>query len=62
MSDRRNFPRRKIIQITSQSDTDEKVAAVTALCDDGTVWQIYFKNNLWSDWEKLPKIPQREES
>ena len=53
---------RKIIQITATTGSDslsrQHVWDCTALCDDGSLWLL--KN--FSEWEKLPGIPQDEDT
>lgn len=44
---------RKIVQITSCFH--EQCPITTALCDDGTLWQIGYFNK---GWDKYPEIPQ----
>ncbi len=47
---------RKIIQITTDTDaTDSAFWGITALCDDGTVWQL---PEYESGWNRVPDIPQ----
>ena len=49
---------RKIIQITTDTDaTDNEFWGITALCDDGTVWQLL---DYESGWNRVPDIPQDE--
>ena len=54
---------RKIVQIAAtQGVVDGAMGGVTALCDDGTVWELYdLCGDGWSDWRRLPAIPQTEE-
>ncbi len=57
---------RKVIQITTDSQPDssswEAWCCLTALCDDGTIWELMFnKLERKRVWEKLPEIPQVEE-
>lgn len=44
---------RKVIQISQSTGNDEWHCS--ALCDDGTMWDI---NNIDEDWVQLPDIPQ----
>ena len=52
---------RKIIQISGESipgDTqNEHWFNLTALCDDGTLWEFY---GLTPAWRRLPSVPQDE--
>ena len=48
---------RKIIQIAYGGEYQD-IDLTTALCDDGTVWQIGIFEQGWS---KFPGIPQDEE-
>ena len=49
---------RKIIQITTDTDaTNNDFWGITALCDDGTVWQL---PEYESGWNRVPDIPQDE--
>ena len=57
---------RKIIQISTDSQPSSKDweawYTTTALCDDGTVWELdcgpsFEKNKVW---KKLPDIPQTD--
>lgn len=51
---------RKVIQIaTTQDSTNDSVISVTALCDDGSIWQTSHIYS-WREWKKLPDIPQRK--
>ncbi len=47
--------KRKIIQI-AYGDTKDGFLNVLALCNDGTLWEL-FK----ADWVKIPDIPQDKE-
>ena len=55
---------RKIIQIAvdSQPYTPDFVGwnCVTALCSDGTVWELNEPQSRDAEWKKLPDIPQGE--
>lgn len=46
---------RKIIQIAATPETKNSFRTVFALCDDGTVWDIFESGD---GWELLPPIPQ----
>ena len=46
---------RKIIQIAAIPETKNSFRTVFALCDDGTVWDIFESGD---GWELLPPIPQ----
>lgn len=48
---------RKVIQI-SYGTTDE-TDTVCALCNDGSVWELYFDHEVSKRiWKRLPDIPQ----
>ena len=54
---------RKIIQIAVESQPDSpswnSFYTVTALCDDGTVWELDFNRETQQrEWHKVPDIPQ----
>ena len=49
---------RKIIQIATDVDTEDPYFwGITALCDDGTVWQFA---NGFKGWRRVRDIPQDE--
>lgn len=58
--------KRKIIQITADSEAPIPGASsgwitITALCNDGTVWDLDYdhtKNPSVRRWTKLPPIPE----
>lgn len=57
---------RKIIQICTDSQpSDEHWEAwsiLTALCDDGTLWEINCNDKISTQtWRKLPNIPQSDD-
>lgn len=54
---------RKIIQIAMDSqpagDVSDAWCVTTALCDDGTVWELeYNRTKGVKEWTMLPEIPQ----
>ena len=50
---------RKVIQISSSQPAEGDQQAVIALCDDGTLWSVWWDEGPgWSDWFALPAIPQ----
>ena len=54
---------RKIIQIAVESQPDSpswnSFYTVTALCDDGTVWELDFtRETQQREWHKVPDIQQ----
>ena len=59
---------RKVIQITSSGITGDGRShgenyIVTALCDDGTIWERGWSiNNNDGEWYKLPPIPQDDDA
>ena len=55
---------RKIIQISeSHCETGSyRYNSLTALCDDGTVWNRGYTGDIEKEWTKLPDIPQELEN
>ena len=60
---------RKIVQISTRSFREDTVGSgfrlwdiVTALCNDGTVWEHAFTYGQTAQWTRLPDIPQDYES
>lgn len=50
---------RKIIQISTaykRGASDRDIPAITAVCDDGTIWTLIQTRQ--SGWEKVVDIPQ----
>ena len=53
---------RKIIQISSSSETADRYQTIIALCNDGTVWRMVARNNPEDCcWVQLQEIPQDNE-
>lgn len=50
-------PRRKIVQIAYAAYQGN---GIVALCDDGTVWEIYSPHSKDSEWRLVKPIPQEE--
>jgi hypothetical protein len=50
-------PKREIVQITSGSTTEGN-EVLTALCNDGTIWQIVESYKEHATWDKIKSIPQ----
>jgi hypothetical protein len=54
---------RKIVQICysprkERREFDTQYETVMALCDDGTVWQTFYYDGTWREWEQIPNVPQ----
>jgi hypothetical protein len=46
---------RRIVQVSSVSETKDHDMAILALCDDGSLWLLPRRPDL--KWERLPPIP-----
>lgn len=57
---------RKAIQITKSITATQEFEEVfyceilTALCDDGSIWELRQGNGEKREWQALPAIPQQE--
>ena len=45
---------RHVIQIASQSGSEGYDPSVLALCNDGTIWEIW---NYKAGWNQMPDVP-----
>lgn len=52
---------RRPVQIATVPASDSHSYGIFALCDDGTIWEIFFnftvKPPRWDPWEQVPEIP-----
>jgi len=49
--------KRKAIQIVATNEPGGSGDIIYALCDDGTLWAIHFRD-VFGDWIPVPAVPQ----
>ena len=55
---------RKVIQIAITDCTDEGsdvFRRTLALCDDGTMWELLFRDAEQAEWRRVPNVPQPDQ-
>jgi hypothetical protein len=50
--------KRKIVQLTTLSETEEHNAVLIAKCDDDSIWLYYLGVGVVSAWVMVPAIPE----
>ena len=53
--------KRQVIQIAATATDDAAADMLYALCDDGTMWELYLGGNKGLQWKEIPDVPQPEE-
>jgi hypothetical protein len=57
------IPGRRVIQIAAIPESDNHSYGVFALCDDGTIWEVFFVFAAtptpphWEAWAQIPPLP-----